>query len=319
MSGIVVLVIIIGLLWIAAQQSEKRGEERHRIAFEATKHLPSFLRESTGVGPWLEMDNFYLIRNVHVRCTSCTKDTIFVSNANTAHETEYIDVHFKEGKLRIMYGNRSLFDGDPLMIMSYPQETFPLKEDSPPPKESGSYYSIWVDHFKKAPNRTGAFTGSHAPPLPVESTSADSTIVLEPDRYEQPDRLSRLLKAAKQGDENAQCILGELYSDPTSELFDNYEALTWCRKAAENGNARAQSALAALYSLGIGFPKSDTEAYFWAYLGAIGGHSDWGNKGYTSKLTPTEIAQTEERAEAWIAARQVGEIDKTQRQEEGLP
>jgi len=155
MSGILVIGIIVVLLWIATKQIEKHGEERHRTASEATKHLPSFLRECTGVGPWLEMDDFYRNHNVDLKCTSCSRDTIFVSNANPVHETEFIDVHFKAGKLRIMYGNRVLFDGDPLNVMAYPLETFPLRADSPPPKESGSYYSIWVEHFKNAVNQGG--------------------------------------------------------------------------------------------------------------------------------------------------------------------
>jgi hypothetical protein len=116
--------------------------------YEALYHLPSFLRERTGIGPWFEMNDFYREMHFDVKCTNCEKDTIFVSNANQACETECVDVHYAKAKLRIMRGDQILFNGDPLNLMSYPREAYPLREDQPPPKESDAY-PFWAEHFHK--------------------------------------------------------------------------------------------------------------------------------------------------------------------------
>jgi hypothetical protein len=147
-GAFVVVVVIFGLFWLVVQQASKRSESSRQVLHEALYHLPSFLRERTGVGPWFEMDNFYREMHFDVKCTSCEKDTIFVSNANPSHETECIDVHYAKGKLRILRAQQVLFNGDPLNLMSYPREAYPLKEDQPPPKESDAY-AFWAEHFQK--------------------------------------------------------------------------------------------------------------------------------------------------------------------------
>ncbi|SRR6266436_2576265 len=151
MSGfgeIVFMAILFGLVWLLVQEDSKRSARAQEIVHKSLYHLPSFLRDRTGTGPWFEMNGFYREMHLDVKCTSCERDTIFVSNANPTHETEYIDVHYKRGKLRIMRGEQILFDGDPLDLMSYPREAYPLREDEPPPTESDAY-PAWTEYFKK--------------------------------------------------------------------------------------------------------------------------------------------------------------------------
>lgn len=145
-AGLVVLAIIVGLLWNATQESAMRASRERSVAYESLKHVSSFLRDDTRQGPWFEMDDYYREHYVDIKCTGCERDTIFVCNDNETRESEFIDVHYQKGKLRIMRGNRVLFNRDPLEIMSYPEEAYALKKESPPPKEA-DIYATWATHF----------------------------------------------------------------------------------------------------------------------------------------------------------------------------
>jgi len=283
MIGILVVVIILGLLWFGGQESAKRSEEKSRVAREALHHLASFLRECTGFGPWLEMDEFYRVNCVDVKCTKCTRDTIFVSNANASRETEFIDVHFVQGKLRIMYGMRVLFDGDPLILMSYPEESFPLKKENPPPKESGTYYSAWVELFKEIPivSRTG-------------TTRLDSTPQTE---GEPPDSALRPKPEPNQGSTDSPSPVSAYTPQPTvllPQFFDLLASRIQAREeerkepfqtfleersevkayieAAERGDVDAQYKLGVLYDLGKDVPKDRNKAAWWYYKAAEQGN-----------------------------------------------
>jgi hypothetical protein len=146
-GAFVVIAIIAVVLWSLVQESGKRASRERSVAYESQKHISSFLRERTNSGPWYEMNDFYRENYVDVKCTSCERDSIFVSNDNELHESEFIDVHYAKGKLRIMHGEKVLFSGDPLNLMSYPQEAYALRKDSPPPKEA-DIYATWANHFK---------------------------------------------------------------------------------------------------------------------------------------------------------------------------
>src|ERR1700737_1045424 len=144
----IIIAIVFGLFWLVAQEATKSGARAREIVHETLYHLPSFLNEKTGLGPWCEMSDFYREMHLDVKCTRCEKNTIFVSNANPMHETECIDVHYAKGKLRIMCAQQVLFDGDPLNLMSYPRIAYKLKMDQPPPTESDAY-SAWAEYFNK--------------------------------------------------------------------------------------------------------------------------------------------------------------------------
>jgi len=98
------------------------------------------------------------------------------------------------------------------------------------------------------------------------------------------------LKAAKRGNAEAQCKLGECYlrnRGVMCGLGENYslsiyssskhedpnvEAAKWYRKAAEQGNAEAQCALGILYFKEIGVELDKTEAAKWYRKAAEQGH-----------------------------------------------
>jgi len=121
--GLVLLALVIGLLYNASQESAKRARLERSLAYESLKHVPAFLRERTRQGPWFWMDDDYRENHVDIKCISCEKDAIFTRKDEASGDSEFIDVHCNNGKIRIMRGNQVLFNGNPLQIMSYPQET----------------------------------------------------------------------------------------------------------------------------------------------------------------------------------------------------
>jgi len=146
LGAFIVIAIIVGVLWSAVNESGKRASKEREVANEAIRHISLFLRERTNMGPWFEIDEFYRLNYVDVKCTTCEIDTIFICNANASRESEFIDVHFSEGKLRIMRGNQVLFNDNPLNLMSYEREAYELIKDNPPPMESGAY-AAWSKTF----------------------------------------------------------------------------------------------------------------------------------------------------------------------------
>ena len=75
--------------------------------------------------------------------------------------------------------------------------------------------------------------------------------------------LSDTLKAAEQGDAEAQTNLGLAYYNGEGVAKDFAEAVRWFRKAAEQGHAEAQLHLGMLYATGDGIPQDDKEAVRW--------------------------------------------------------
>jgi len=149
LGGFVVIALLIVLLWYAVQESGKRASREREVANEAIRHISLYLRERTGMGPWFEIDEFYRLHYVDIKCTRCEIDTIFVCNANASRESEFIDVHFSESKLRIMRGHQLLFNDNPLNMMSYEREAYELTKDNPPPQESGAY-AAWSNTCRKS-------------------------------------------------------------------------------------------------------------------------------------------------------------------------
>ena len=68
------------------------------------------------------------------------------------------------------------------------------------------------------------------------------------------------LKAAKQGDAEAQLDIGHAYFRVEN---DYVEAVSWYFKAAEQGNSDAQIALGDCFASGIGEDKNYTESVIW--------------------------------------------------------
>ena len=72
-----------------------------------------------------------------------------------------------------------------------------------------------------------------------------------------------LLKAAAQGDREAQCSLGLNYQQGIGVAINPDESLKWFRLAAEQEDEYAASQIGYMYSSGNGLPKDPIEAYVW--------------------------------------------------------
>lgn len=83
------------------------------------------------------------------------------------------------------------------------------------------------------------------------------------DRADYASSLKTWLPQAKQGDIEAQVILGEMYEKGLGQIADPVIAAQWYRKAAAKGSSRAQINLGHLYEKGLGVKKSMSEALNW--------------------------------------------------------
>ena len=75
--------------------------------------------------------------------------------------------------------------------------------------------------------------------------------------------LSELMKAANNGDKNAQNNMGDLFADGQGVVQDYAQAAAWLRKAADQGVADAQNDLGYLYENGLGVPVDYAQAATW--------------------------------------------------------
>jgi len=83
------------------------------------------------------------------------------------------------------------------------------------------------------------------------------------DRRDNKDMVKEYLKAAEQGDAQAQYNLGVAYDKGIGVESDQKEAVKWYRKAAEQGHAQAQFELGLAYYVGVGIEKDEEEAIKW--------------------------------------------------------
>ena len=83
----------------------------------------------------------------------------------------------------------------------------------------------------------------------------------------------RCLKAAEQGDADAQFNLGVMYEQGNGVKKDYTQAAKWYRKAAEQGHADAQFNLGSMYANGEGVKQDDTQAVEWFRKAAEQGHA----------------------------------------------
>ena len=72
---------------------------------------------------------------------------------------------------------------------------------------------------------------------------------------------------AKQGDANAQYILGLMYDNGKGVPQDYKEAVKWLRMSADQGYALAQCFLGLMYDEGKGVPQDYKKAYAWTSVG----------------------------------------------------
>ena len=72
--------------------------------------------------------------------------------------------------------------------------------------------------------------------------------------------INKLLRAAEQGDAEAQFEMGDMYREGESVEADDVEAAKWLSLAADQGHAGAQFALGIMYYNGEGVPEDEQEA-----------------------------------------------------------
>jgi TPR repeat protein len=123
---------------------------------------------------------------------------------------------------------------------------------------------------------------------------------VEADRWRAVDYFKR---AADAGDLNAQYNLAVIYYEGTLVQQSYGKALAWYKRAADQGNAKAQHNLGLMLANGIGTPQDRVEAYKWFELSgsddAIAATTEM--QAIAPRMTKTEIAQAQERAELWRA------------------
>ncbi len=100
------------------------------------------------------------------------------------------------------------------------------------------------------------------------------TLVASSSEADSASALNEWLLLAKQGDADAQSMLGMMYSEGVGVAENDAEAVNWYRLAAEQGHARAQLVLGGMYDNGKGVPEDDTEAVRWYRRAAEQGHAN---------------------------------------------
>ena len=108
------------------------------------------------------------------------------------------------------------------------------------------------------------------------------------------------LKAAEQGEVRAQVNLGSMYERGDGVLKDDIAAFHWFQKAAELGFAMAQYNVGLMYDFGRGVPEDKIMAVHWYQKSAKQGYS-FAQWNLALKLYNGEgIAEDKVRAYAWI-------------------
>ena len=75
--------------------------------------------------------------------------------------------------------------------------------------------------------------------------------------------IENIIKAAEQGNAEAQCKLGDMYYEGKEVEQDYIKSRYWYKKTAEQGNADAQNNLGFLYQHGLGVEQNYQEAIKW--------------------------------------------------------
>ncbi len=127
--------------------------------------------------------------------------------------------------------------------------------------------------------------------------------------YKQGDYATALREwrpLAKQGNGNAQFMLGVMYRKGQGVPQDDAESVRWSRKAAEQGIAGAQRNLGVMYSQGRGVSQDFVQGYMWADLAASsyppGEKRDGAIKNrdiVAERMTPAQISEAQKLAREW--------------------
>ena len=156
-----------------------------------------------------------------------------------------------------------------------------------------------VRSSKAAPPTTAA-DANHATHNQPPSPSLSSVLTV-PAIPVQPDSAEEVRRKAERGDANAQFQLGAQYA--SSDSKKNYaQAVKWLTISAENGNVLASATLGAFYWAGRGVTQDYVKAYMWSAIAKAEGDqaSAYRVAILESRLSPTELAEAELLAAAWL-------------------
>ena len=112
-------------------------------------------------------------------------------------------------------------------------------------------------------------------------------------------------ESAERGDPTAQCFLGNTYL----KAKHYGEAFKWLSMSAEQGDNDAQGLLGFMYSLGLGVPRNDIIAYKWLSLAAAGNDTTAKNAQGTlvfiaRYMTEVQIAEGQRLSAAFVPKKQ---------------
>lgn len=119
----------------------------------------------------------------------------------------------------------------------------------------------------------------------------------------------RVIKRARLGDLKAQTQLGWMYAKGVGVPQDYFESAKWYYRAATRGSGRAQLELGLMYNKGQGVPRDYVLAEMWLNLSAahaVGDTHDFAARlrdAVASKMTPKQLAASQELAHSWSKAR----------------
>jgi len=110
-------------------------------------------------------------------------------------------------------------------------------------------------------------------------------------------------RSADAGDLYAQYNLAVIYYEGTLTKQSYDKAITWYKRAADQGNTMAQHNLGLMFANGIGTTTDRVEAYKWFMLSGSGDAiaATTEMQAIAPRMSKTEIAQAQERAELWRA------------------
>jgi TPR repeat protein len=110
-------------------------------------------------------------------------------------------------------------------------------------------------------------------------------------------------RSADLGDLYAQYNLAVIYYEGTLTKQSYDKAISWYKRAADQGNTMAQHNLGLMLANGIGTTQDRVEAYKWFMLSGSGDAiaATTEMQAIAPRMTKTEIASAQERAELWRA------------------
>jgi TPR repeat protein len=112
---------------------------------------------------------------------------------------------------------------------------------------------------------------------------------------------------AERGNTLAQLNIGYMYHYGRGVPQDYPEAVKWYRRAAEQGYALAQYNLGIMYYQGRGVVKNYVQAHMWFNLASTSGiveNAGSNRDTLEKKMTPDQIAEARNLAQAWVEEHQ---------------